>query len=61
MFRITVNGRGGHGALPHLAVDPVMAAAQIITTAQTIVSREIQPNEMGVVTLAASTVGLDQT
>lgn len=50
MFRIKVNGRGGHGALPHLAVDPVMAAAQIITTAQTIVSREIQPNEMGVVT-----------
>ena len=50
MFKMTVNGRGGHGALPHLAVDPVMASAQIITTAQTIVSREIQPNEMGVVT-----------
>ena len=50
MFKVTVNGRGGHGALPHLAVDPVMASAQIITTAQTIVSREIQPNEMGVVT-----------
>ncbi len=50
MFKIMVNGRGGHGALPHLAVDPVMAAAQIISTAQTIVSREIQPNEMGVVT-----------
>ena len=50
MFRVSVTGKGGHGALPHLAVDPVMAAAQIITTAQTIVSREIQPNEMGVVT-----------
>ena len=50
MFRVSVTGKGGHGALPHLAVDPVMAAAQIITTAQTIVSREIPPNEMGVVT-----------
>ena len=50
MFKVTVTGKGGHGALPHLAVDPVIVAAQIINAAQTIVSREIQPNEMGVVT-----------
>ena len=37
--RITVRGRGGHGALPHLAVDPVTAAAQIISAAQTVISR----------------------
>jgi amidohydrolase len=49
-FRLTVTGRGGHGALPHLAVDPVVAAAQIVSTAQTVVSREVPPNEMGVVT-----------
>ena len=49
-IRIVVNGRGGHGAMPHLAVDPVATVAQIIGTAQTIVSRELPPNEMGVVT-----------
>ncbi len=48
--RITVSGRGGHGALPHLSVDPVVAAAQIISAAQTVVSREVPPNEMGVLT-----------
>jgi amidohydrolase len=40
---ITVSGRGGHGAAPHLAVDPVVAAAQIITGLQTLVSRETPP------------------
>jgi amidohydrolase len=40
---ITVTGRGGHGAAPHLAVDPVVAAAQIITGLQTLVSRETPP------------------
>jgi amidohydrolase len=49
-FRLTVTGRGGHGALPHLSVDPVVAAAQMISAVQTVVSREIPPNEMGVVT-----------
>lgn len=49
-IRITVMGRGGHGALPHLAIDPVVAAAQIVSNAQTVVSREIPPNEMGVLT-----------
>ena len=48
--RITVKGRGGHGAMPHLAVDPVTAAAQIISAAQTVISREVPPNEMGVLT-----------
>jgi amidohydrolase len=49
-FRLTVTGRGGHGALPHLSVDPVVAAAQVISAAQTVVSREVPPNEMGVLT-----------
>jgi amidohydrolase len=49
-IRITVKGRGGHGAMPHMAIDPVVAAAQIISAAQTIVSREVPPNEMGVLT-----------
>ncbi len=49
-FRLTFTGRGGHGALPHLAVDPVVAAGQVITAAQTVVSREISPNDMAVLT-----------
>jgi amidohydrolase len=49
-IRITVEGRGGHGAMPHMAIDPVVAAAQIISAAQTVVSREVPPNEMGVLT-----------
>ncbi len=49
-IRVEVTGKGGHGAMPHLTVDPVAIAAQIVATAQTIVSRELPPNEMGVVT-----------
>ena len=49
-IRVEVGGKGGHGAMPHLTVDPVAIAAQIISAAQTVVSREIPPNEMGVVT-----------
>lgn len=49
---IIVRGRGGHGALPHEAVDPVIVAAHLITALQTIVSRETSPLESAVVTIA---------
>ena len=49
-FRLTVHGKGGHGAMPHKTIDPVAAIAEIITTAQTVVSREVPPNDMAVVT-----------
>ena len=42
-FRIVVRGRGGHGSMPHAAVDPILAAAQIVTAAQGIVSRNVDP------------------
>ncbi|MBM3211670.1 amidohydrolase [Candidatus Poribacteria bacterium] len=42
-FEIVVRGPGGHGAMPHLANDPVVASAQIINTLQTVVSRTIDP------------------
>jgi amidohydrolase len=42
-FEIVVRGPGGHGAMPHLTSDPVIAAAQIINSLQTIVSRSIDP------------------
>lgn len=42
-FSITVNGRGGHAALPHETIDPVIVAAQIISALQTIASRSVDP------------------
>jgi len=50
-FDLTVRGKGGHGAMPQLAVDPVMAGAYLITMLQTIVSREIAPKDPAVITV----------
>ena len=47
----TVRGQGGHGAMPHQTVDPIVAAAQVVTTMQTIVSRNVNPLEAAVVTV----------
>lgn len=47
----TIQGKGGHGAVPHLAVDPVVATAQIIMGLQTISSRNISPLSTGVVSV----------
>jgi amidohydrolase len=49
-FLIRVIGRGGHGAAPHQTVDPVTAAAQVITACQNIVSRKVDPTKSAVVT-----------
>ncbi len=51
MFRVRVVGRGGHGALPHQAVDPVAAAAQVITALQSIVARNVSPLETAVLSV----------
>ena len=48
-FAITLTGKGGHGAMPHQTVDPVIAAAQIISAAQTISSRNTDPQKACVV------------
>lgn len=53
MVDIDVFGEGGHGAYPHLTKDPVVLSAQIIMGLQTIVSREINPQEPAVVTVGA--------
>src|SRR5579862_2666508 len=49
--RITIYGKGGHGAMPNTAVDPIVISARTILSLQTIVSREIKPGEMAVVTV----------
>ncbi len=51
--KITVYGRGGHGARPHQTVDPIVAAAQIVMALQTIVSRRVDPSEPAVVTVGS--------
>jgi amidohydrolase len=50
-LRITIHGKGGHGAMPNTTVDPIVIAARTILTLQTIASREIKPGEMAVVTV----------
>lgn len=50
---ITVVGKGGHGAEPHLTVDPVLATASLITALQSLVSRNVDPQHMAVVTVGS--------
>ena len=52
-FEVTVHGISGHAAQPHGAVDPIVAAASLITQLQTVVSREVNPMHPAVVTVGA--------
>lgn len=54
---ITIRGKGGHGAMPHVAVDPIVVASHLVLALQTIRSREIDPNDMAVVTIGAIHAG----
>ncbi len=50
---VTMRGRGGHGAAPHATIDPIVQAAQLILSLQTLVSREMNPVEPAVVTVGS--------
>lgn len=54
---ITVRGAGGHGAYPHLTKDPIVIASRIVTSLQTLVSRERDPQEPAVVTVGSFIAG----
>jgi amidohydrolase len=56
-IEITIDGRGGHGAHPHAAIDPVLVAGHIITAAQSIVSRNVSPIDTAVVSICAMSAG----
>lgn len=56
-FEITIHGRGGHGAHPYMAIDPVLVAGHIITAAQSLVSRNVNPLDSAVVSLCAMQAG----
>lgn len=51
IWEITVTGKGGHGSMPHQAIDPTITAATVITTMQTVVSREVDPQDTVVLSL----------
>ncbi|WP_437629990.1 M20 metallopeptidase family protein [Sorangium sp. So ce854] len=56
-FEIAVVGKAGHGGLPHMSVDPIYAAAQVVTALQSIVAREVKPGEPLVVSISAISGG----
>lgn len=55
--KVTVHGKGSHGSMPHLGVDPVVVASSIVVRLQSLVSRELAPSEFGVVTVGSLQAG----
>ena len=56
-FDIDINGKGGHGAFPHLAIDPIPIAAEVVGALQTLVSRSTAPNESVVLSVTKINAG----
>ena len=56
-FDVKITGKGGHAGLPHLAIDPITMAATAIGALQTIVSRELNPVESGVISICKMEAG----
>jgi amidohydrolase len=57
MFNIRITGKGGHGAVPHLAIDPVLAAAHVVTALQSIPARNVPPLEAAVISVTTLRAG----
>ncbi|POX68229.1 amidohydrolase [Microbacterium sp. Ru50] len=55
---VVLHGRGGHGSRPHSTIDPVVMAAATVMRLQTIVSREVDPRDVAVVTVGSIHAGL---
>lgn len=58
---VKIKGKGGHGALPHESIDPIIITAHIITALQNIISRELKPSNPGVITIASINAGRGTT
>ena len=56
-IKILVSGDGGHAAMPHLTVDPVVTGSKIVVELQTLVSRELDPLESGVISITMANAG----
>lgn len=50
-FNLTIEGKGSHGSMPQLGIDPIVTGAEIVTALQTVVSRNVTPGEMAAVTV----------
>lgn len=59
-WRVTVHGRGGHGSRPEETIDPVLLAAHMVVRIQSIVSREVHPQNSVVVTIASFHAGVKE-
>jgi amidohydrolase len=55
--RVTIYGRGGHGSMPQATIDPVLIAARTVVSLQSIVSREVTPGDVAVVTVGYINAG----
>jgi len=56
-FDVKITGKGGHGGMPHLAIDPIVIASIAISTLQTLVSREVDPIESAVLSICKMDAG----
>jgi len=56
-FKITIHGKGSHGAMPHLGIDPVPVACQMVQAFQTIISRNKKPIDAGVISVTMIQAG----
>jgi amidohydrolase len=56
-FTIEIDGRGGHASRPHTTVDPVVVASSVVVALQTLVSREVPPEQPAVITLGSISAG----
>lgn len=52
-FKVTLKGKGGHGSMPHLVNDTIVAASHFVTAVQTIISRRVNPFDTAVVTIGS--------
>jgi len=57
-FKVNVQGRGGHGAVPHLSKDPIVAAVEMISALQTVVARNVDPMETAVLSVGTINAGI---
>lgn len=57
IFEVRITGKGGHGALPHQTIDPVLASAQIITALQSVTARNVSPLQAAVISVTSLHAG----
>jgi amidohydrolase len=57
IFRMTIHGKGGHAAMPHNTIDPIVIGSQIVTALQSIVARNVKPTDPAVVSVTYFSAG----